>query len=147
MGAISYYGAAELIRVKGNQDSVKHCQTLQYGLLPFAADMLGENWTLQQDNASIHRSKYTKKWMEDKNIDVMEWPSRSPDLKIIDSVWGVLARKFYAHGRQFKDLVSLKDALSKAWEVIDVAYLKLLYQSLPTRFLEVIERRGACTDY
>ena len=33
LGGISYYGAADLIRVKGNQDSVKYCQTLQYGLL------------------------------------------------------------------------------------------------------------------
>ena len=46
-GAISYYGAADLVRVKGNQDSVKYCQTLEYGLLSFAADMLGELWTFQ----------------------------------------------------------------------------------------------------
>ena len=40
-GAISYYGAANLVRVKGNQDSVKYCQTLEYGLYSFAADMWG----------------------------------------------------------------------------------------------------------
>ena len=61
-GPISYYGASDLVRVKGNQDSVKYCQTLEYGLLSFAADILGEFWPFQQDNASIHRSKYTKKW-------------------------------------------------------------------------------------
>ena len=143
-GTISYYGAADLVRVKGNQDSVKYCQTLEYGLLSFAADMLGESWTFQQDNASIHRSKYTKKWLEEKHIDVMEWPSRSPDLIIIEYVSDFLARKVYANGRQFEELKILTDAVAKAWDAIDEDYLKKLYQSLPKRLVEVF---GACTHY
>ena len=77
----------------------------------------------------------------------MEWPSRSPDLNIIENVWGLLARKVYANGRQFKDLNSLTEAVAKAWDAIDEDYLKKLYQSLPKRLVEVIERRGACTHY
>ena len=112
-GAIFYYGAANLVRLKDNQDSVEYCQTFQYVLLPFVADMLGETCTFQQVNASIHRSKYTKKWFGEKNIDVIEWPSRSPDLNIIKNNWGLLARKFYANGRHFKDLESLTDVVGK----------------------------------
>ena len=74
----------------------------------------------------------------------MEWPSRSPDLNIIENVWGLLARKVYANGRQFKDLNSLTEAVAKAWDAIDEDYLKKLYQSLPKRLFEVIERRGDC---
>ena len=33
-GAISYYGAADLVRVKGNQDSVNYCQTLSMVCCP-----------------------------------------------------------------------------------------------------------------
>lgn len=69
-GVVSYYGATDLIGVKGNHASVKYHKTQQYALLSFAADMLGETWTFQQDTDSIQRSKETKKWLEEKNIDV-----------------------------------------------------------------------------
>ena len=146
-GAISYYGASRLVQIVGNQDSVMYCQTLQHGLLPFAADILGENWTFQQDNASIHRSQYTKKWLKDKNVDFIAWPSRSPDLNIIENVWGLLARKVFPSGKQYQDLETLAAAVGKAWLEIDEDYLEKLYQSLPRRLIQVLDRRGACTDY
>ena len=77
----------------------------------------------------------------------MEWPSRSPDLKIIENVSGLLVRKFYADERQFKNLKSLTDAVAKAWDAIDEDYLKKIYQSLPKRLVEVIESPGACTHF
>ena len=118
-GASFYDKAANLVRLKDNQDSVEYCQTFHYVLLPFVADMLGETCTFQHVNASIHRSKYTKKWFEEKYIDVKGWPSRSPDLNTIENIWGLPARKVYANGRQFKDLEGLTDASGKRWEEID----------------------------
>ena len=70
-GAISYYGVEELAILDGNQDSAVYCKTLQDNLLAFAAEVFKETWTYKQDNASIHRSKGTKKWFKDNNIDVL----------------------------------------------------------------------------
>ena len=50
------------------------CQVLRdpaTRLSSVCGDMLGENCTFQQETASIHRSQYTKKWLKDKNVDVM----------------------------------------------------------------------------
>ena len=38
---------------------------------------MGENFTFQQDNATIHNSKLTKACYREKNIHVMEWSACS----------------------------------------------------------------------
>lgn len=60
----------------------------------------------QQDNASIHVSKSTHEWIEKSGIKTMRWPSKSPDLNIIENVWSILSSMVY-DGPQFDN----KDAL------------------------------------
>lgn len=146
-GAMSYYGLSNLCVVRGNQDSAKYCKVLQRGLLPFAAETLGERWTFQQDNASTHRSNYTKNWFESKEVDVMYWPAKSPDLNIIENLWGILARSVYREGRQFDNVEDLKQAIKLSWNSIDETTIKTLYKSLTNRCVEVIEKKGNKTSY
>jgi hypothetical protein len=46
-----------------------------------------KQWIFQQDNAPIHWSTIKTEYLEDQNIETLEWPSRSPDLNPIDSIW------------------------------------------------------------
>jgi len=59
---------------------------------------------LQHDGTSVHGSNYTKDFLDEKGIDVLPWPTKSPDLNIIENVWGMLKRAVYKEGRQFKDV-------------------------------------------
>ena len=44
------------------------------------------DYVFVQDNAPIHSSAETSKWMEDRQINASEWPpSQSPDLNIIEN--------------------------------------------------------------
>ena len=35
------------------------------------------NAIFQQDNAAIHTSKFMKDWLKTKNIEVLDWPTKS----------------------------------------------------------------------
>ena len=51
-------------------------------LFPDAED----EFIFQHDLAPAHKAKKTKQFFEQRNIKVLEWPSNSPDLKIMEIV-------------------------------------------------------------
>ena len=65
------------------------------------------NAIFQQDNAAIHTFKLTKDWFKTKNIEVFDWPTKSPDLNPIESLWGILSR-VYKNKRQLENRETLK---------------------------------------
>lgn len=146
-GAISYHGTMSMVGVEGNMDSKYYCEVLEQALLPDATQRYGDIWTFVQDNASIHSSNYSKSWLEANDVHVLQWPAKSPDLNIIENVWGTMARKVYAHGRQYSNVGELSDAIQIAWDNMPNAYIKTLYTSIPRRLISVIRKNGKNTDY
>jgi len=72
-------------------------------------------WTYQHDNAWI-----IKQWIKDRNVNLLEWPPYSPDINIIENIWGLLSRRVYEGGRQFSDTGTLVEAIKKAWATISL---------------------------
>jgi transposase len=112
-------------------------------LLTLAAKIGGKNWILQQDNCLIHTSNETKQWLRSKNINVLDWPALSPDLNIIENVWGSLVRSVYANGRQFNTVAELKLAINSAWEELSVFEIKKLVNSSQPEFFKLLSRMEA----
>jgi hypothetical protein len=98
-------------------------------LIPFFED-LDEDLVFQQENASIHASKLTNQWFQLKEIELLSWPSRSSDLNPIKNLWGILASKVYANGRQFASVEELKARIKTCWEEIEVAKIEKLVDSM-----------------
>lgn len=100
------------------------------------------SWTLQQGNAPVHTAKHKKEWLNSKNITVMDWPARSPDLNPMEDTWSILARAVYRDRRQFETIESLKQCISLEWSKIDQQTCYNLSRSLTNRCAKVLEAHG-----
>lgn len=140
-------GLSPLAFVQGNQRAAGYRETLQSHLLPFLAAKHEDGAVFMQDGAPAHTAGATKAWLESRNIAVLPWVSRSPDLNPIENLWGVLARRVYANGRQFQTEQELTVAIEEVWAQVEHDLLLSLARSISSRIAEVIRMRGAQTKY
>ncbi len=93
------------------------------------------------DNAAIHTVKKVKRWFDENEIDVMEWPSCSSDLNLIEHLWFSLKKEVY-DVRSDIDVVidgddtirdELFQAVKEAWPMIDDEIMRELIGSMSRR--------------
>ena len=146
-GAFSSKGKSKLAIVKGRAKAADYIELLESHLLPVGRRLGGAEWTFQHDNASIHTAKDTKAWLERHNIRVIDWPALSPDLNPIEKLWGILARRVYANGRQFNNVEELEDAVLKEWDRIQPKECQSLINSMGDRIFKTVSKKGESIDY
>lgn len=146
-GCFSYNGVGPLIFISKNMNAEAYEKLLEDTILEAGPALAGDNWLFQQDNAAIHTAKRVKHWFERQNIKTVDWPAKSPDLNPIENLWGYLARKVYAHGRQFTCQKDLKEFIEDEWYKIPPEICQKLILSMPNRIFETIQKNGGYTHY
>jgi hypothetical protein len=138
-----FNGKTPIAFLRGRQNAECYQQVLQHYLVPHGRRLAGPQWIFQQDNAPIHTALTTKKWLQDHNTRLLDWPSRSPDLNPIENLWGSLVRRVYTAGKQFETTAELKVAIEAAWAEIEAPELQDLVNSMPRRMIEVLKANGS----
>jgi len=72
---------------------------------------LGLHWNLQQDSDPKHLSNSTKAWLQKKSRKILQWPSQSLDLNLIENIWWDLMKAVAA--RKPKKIVKWRPLLMK----------------------------------
>lgn len=140
-------GKTPIATISTKMNSDNYIELLDSVLIPFMENKMDDNFIFQQDNAAIHVSKKTMSWFSERNIRVMEWPARSPDLNPVENLWGILARRVYSGGRQFGTVSALQKCVREEWNKIQQTTLDNLIDTMPNRIFETIRKNGKTTKY
>ena len=122
-------------------DSAKYREILEGNLFQSSRDVrLGRRFTFRQDNDPKHTAKATLKLFKGKHVNVLERPSQSPDLNLIENLRYDL--KISVHQRNPSNLKELEQFGLEEWAKILVARCAKLIELGPKKLAAVIAAKG-----
>eukprot|EP00703_Trepomonas_sp_PC1_P005564 JAP91042.1 DDE superfamily endonuclease domain containing protein [Trepomonas sp. PC1] len=123
-----------------NDEAIRSEQYVEI-IREYAQDlMIDDDLMLQQDNAPIHASAYTKYQFDIMGLDVIDWPSKSPDLNPIEHLWANIKRKL--KGMKFSNRASFEQEIINQWNSVSQDDLRKLVESMPGRVQKCIKAKG-----
>ena len=137
-GCVAAGGTGNIVRVEGRMDSTKYQDILEANVRRSVQKLkLKRGWVFQQDNDLKHTSKSTMKYLQERRMKVLEWPSQSPDLNIIENLWRDLK-----HARRPKNISELEVFCQEEWGKIPKTRIERLLAGYRKRLQAVIVARG-----
>ena len=131
------FGCLELS--EGNNDSSHYVEkTLLNFLTPRMMYPFRKRFVFQHDNAPLHTAQISKIWLQQKNIQTIDWPPYSACLTPIKNFWGFSRKKMVRDCPQTpKELTAY---LHTWWCDLEITYTEKLVHSMFKRCDNVMQK-------
>jgi len=81
--------------ITGKFRSADYITLLKSFVVPIMKVNVKSDFYFQQDNCTVHKAKIVQEYLKSSNISTITWPSRSPDLNIVEDVWKMISDMVY----------------------------------------------------
>ena len=102
----------------------------------------GDALILMQDNAPAHTAQVYMTFIDETDISVMNWPSRSPDLNPREHTSGILSRRIRQRQHHPENVQNIIDALVQELQALPLNGIRSM-----TRCQECVNDRGGQASY
>jgi transposase len=147
-GCVSAHGQGDIVFLDGPLDSDAYAKLMR-DYLPLAADKaftFGSGpWYFLHDNPTVHKGWEAKRALHGAGATVLDFPPYSPDLNVIENLWGYLTKRVDAH--HCRNVEELAVIVEQEWDQVDKDYFTNLFESMPKRCQAVIDANGAHTKH
>lgn len=137
-----------LVRITGKLNKEGYLKILQDSAIPSGLSLIGSGFIFQQDNDPKHSSKLCQNFLNKKKaeniLNIMQWPSQSPDLSPIELVWDELDRRVKSRCPTSSE--HLWQLLENEWNKLDKDYFKKLINRMPRICEKIIKEKGGHFD-
>lgn len=111
------------------------------------------NRTFMHDNTSTHTAHIVQEFLDELQIEVMDWSARSQGLNPIGNFWTLLKNKTYELYPRRLDMQNneeikayLINAAQVAWQQLNFSYLEHLLETMLNHVRAIIEADGWYTS-
>lgn len=115
-------------------------------VLPFIP-FIGNGFKLMHDNARPHTANRVREFLQDRNVDVLPHPARSPDMNPIEHVWDYLKRMIRDREVRPATLRDLRTSVGEEWDRMPQDYVNNLIRGMPRRVMALARAQGGNTHY
>lgn len=152
-GSIMFWGGVmhgyrtELIPIQGTMTANSYLNEVLQPIVRPLARRHGDSFVLVDDNARPHRARIVTDYLEEAEIQRMEWPAFSPDMNPIEHVWDMLHRAVQRRQNVPTTLHELREAAIQEWRNLRQEDIDHLILRMPVRVQALIRARGGNTEY
>ena len=145
-GSFAASGTGTLHRIEGSMKKEDYKKILEENLKKNGRNLgLGRRWWFQHDNDPKHKAKLVTEWLHKEKINVLEWPSQSPDLNPIENLWRELKVRVCA--RHPSNIAELEKICKEEWTQIPQDFCSKLVTNYNKRLANVIQQKGYTIGY
>ncbi|GFV80404.1 transposable element Tcb2 transposase [Trichonephila clavipes] len=117
----------------GSVNGTRYCNEILLLYVRLFRCAMGLQFLFMDDNAPCHLTLAAEQLLESEDIELMDWPARSPDLNPIEHIWDFLGRRLAARTLPPVTIRELRLALQDEWAAMPQQLIDTLIFSMGIR--------------